>query len=103
MTKPCTSTVSRRQFLSTAAVSTVTLAAPTILTAAKTDKPLVVGEGDHKFEIIHKDGGQIRGDKAKWQDGKFVHPHDACFSHDGSIYVAEWVGIGRVSKLKRVS
>ncbi len=50
-----------------------------------------------------KDGGTIRGDQSKWIPGKFVHPHDACFGHDGSIFVAEWVGTGRISKLKRVS
>jgi hypothetical protein len=59
--------------------------------------------GDDVARVTCKDGGQIRGDRAKWQPGKFVHPHDACFDHDGSIFVAEWVGTGRVSKLKRVS
>lgn len=47
--------------------------------------------------------GGIRDDKSKWQDGKFVHPHDACFAPDGSIFVAEWVGTGRISKLKKLS
>ncbi len=45
----------------------------------------------------------IRNDSNKWIDGKFVHPHDACFGADGSIFVAEWVATGRVSKLKRLS
>lgn len=49
-----------------------------------------------------KDGGSIRGDSKRWQPGKFVHPHDACFGHDGSIFVAEWVATGRVTKLKKV-
>jgi hypothetical protein len=53
--------------------------------------------------VTAKDGGAIRGDKSKWLPGRFVHPHDACFGHDGSIFVAEWVGTGRVSKLKRLS
>jgi hypothetical protein len=44
----------------------------------------------------------IRNDKSRWIDGKFVHPHDACFGPTGDIYVAEWVHTGRVSKLKRV-
>ena len=47
--------------------------------------------------------GGIRDDKAKWLNGKFVHPHDACFGADGSIFVAEWVGTGRISKLRKVS
>lgn len=59
--------------------------------------------GDDVERIKGKDGGQIRGDSTKWQAGKFVHPHDACFGADGSIFVAEWVGTGRVSKLRRLS
>ncbi len=45
----------------------------------------------------------IREDEGLWQDGKFVHPHDACFDRDGNIFVAEWVRTGRVSKLTKVS
>jgi hypothetical protein len=45
----------------------------------------------------------IRGDESKWQAGKFVHPHDACFDADGNIYVAEWVARGRVSKLTKLA
>ncbi|MCY2965989.1 MAG: hypothetical protein NT069_20550, partial [Planctomycetota bacterium] len=59
--------------------------------------------GDDVARVTAKDGGGIRGDKNRWIDGKFVHPHDACFGHDGSIFVAEWVGTGRVSKLARMS
>lgn len=45
----------------------------------------------------------LRTQPDKWQDGEFVHPHDACFTPEGDIYVAEWVGTGRVTKLERVS
>ena len=44
----------------------------------------------------------LRGQPDKWIDGQFVHPHDACFASNGDIYVAEWVGTGRVTKLERV-
>lgn len=44
----------------------------------------------------------IRGNESMWIDGKFVHPHDACFDADGNIFVAEWVGTGRITKLTRV-
>jgi len=37
-----------------------------------------------------------------WQDGHFVHPHDACFDQEGNLFVAEWVKTGRVTKLTRV-
>lgn len=42
---------------------------------------------------------QNRGD---FVPGQFVNPHGACFDSDGNIFVAEWVEIGRVSKLRRV-
>jgi hypothetical protein len=35
--------------------------------------------------------------------GQFVAPHGACFDHDGNIFVAEWVEVGRFSKLRKVS
>jgi hypothetical protein len=35
--------------------------------------------------------------------GQFVAPHGACFDHNGNIYVAEWVEIGRVTKLRKVA
>jgi hypothetical protein len=43
----------------------------------------------------------LRGQPDQWIDGQFVHPHDACFTSDGDIYVAEWVDGGRVTKLER--
>lgn len=49
------------------------------------------------------DGFKVRQQPETWQAGKFVHPHDACFGHDGSIYVAEWVATGRISKLKKLA
>lgn len=44
----------------------------------------------------------IRSREDQWQEGKFVHPHDACFDADGNIFVAEWVATGRITKLARV-
>jgi len=58
---------------------------------------------------------QLGDDSAtKWQDtrklsrdkftpGKFVCPHSACFDHEGNVFVVEWVEVGRVTKLKKVS
>ncbi|MEO1528876.1 MAG: hypothetical protein AAFX06_25940 [Planctomycetota bacterium] len=43
----------------------------------------------------------IRSDSSRWKEGKFVHPHDACFDKNGDIFVAEWVSTGRVTKLTR--
>jgi hypothetical protein len=35
--------------------------------------------------------------------GKFVHPHSAKFLHNGDILVVEWLPIGRVTLLKKLS
>ncbi len=59
--------------------------------------------GDDVERINADEKFSIRGDSSKWLDGKFVHPHDACFDKDGSLFIAEWVGTGRVSKLKRLT
>lgn len=38
-----------------------------------------------------------------FRPGKFVCPHGACFDRAGNIYVVEWVEVGRVSRLRKVS
>lgn len=45
----------------------------------------------------------MRAKRPEWQEGKFVHPHDACFDRQGNIFVVEWVSTGRVTKLVKVS
>ena len=35
--------------------------------------------------------------------GQFICPHGACFDGDGNIFVVEWVEVGRVTKLVRLS
>jgi TAT (twin-arginine translocation) pathway signal sequence len=49
------------------------------------------------------DGFKLRGQPDRWQPGRFIHPHDACFDADGNIFVVEWVPTGRVTLLKKVS
>jgi hypothetical protein len=39
----------------------------------------------------------------KFIPGQFICPHGACFDHDGNIFVVEWVEVGRVTKLRKVS
>ncbi len=53
-------------------------------------------------EQVLADNFAMRRQPDRWENGRFVHPHDACFDHDGNIYVAEWVAIGRVSFLRHV-
>lgn len=59
--------------------------------------------GDNSPQMKADTRRTIRSDESRWQPGKFVHPHDACFDADGNIYVAEWVATGRVTKLMRMS
>jgi hypothetical protein len=35
--------------------------------------------------------------------GKFIAPHSACFDADGNIFVVEWVEVGRVTRLRKLS
>lgn len=65
-------------------------------------KNKVVARLGEDVERVTKTVKDVRGDSKKWIDGKFVHPHDACFDAQGNIFVAEWVATGRVSKLRRL-
>ena len=64
---------------------------------------IVARLGDDVTRIKGDSKYSIRKDRSKWRDGKFIHPHDACFDKDGNIFIAEWVATGRISKLKRLS
>ncbi len=66
------------------------------------DNQVAVHLGEDVERLSADKSKSIRKDESKWIDGKFVHPHDACFAADGSIFVAEWVGTGRVTKLEKV-
>jgi hypothetical protein len=61
--------------------------------------------GDDRERILadqQANGFTIRTQEDQWQQGKFVHPHDACFDQENNIYVAEWVSSGRITKLTQV-
>jgi hypothetical protein len=53
------------------------------------------------------DGGHYKGvrDQAReaFKAGKFVAPHGACFDSAGNIFVVEWVEVGRITKLRKLS
>jgi hypothetical protein len=69
------------------------------------DNQPVVTLGDDRQRILDdkkaSKGFAIRADESRWQPGKFIHPHDACFDADGNIFVAEWVASGRITRLQR--
>ena len=57
-----------------------------------------LGDGSKRHSEVEK----LREKPADWQDGQFVHPHDACFDLEGNLFVAEWVSTGRITKLTRM-
>ena len=61
---------------------------------------------DNKL-IVHLGDGENYALRDKPRDrfipGKFIAPHSAYFDHDGNIFVVEWVEVGRVTKLRKVS
>ncbi|HTM48308.1 MAG TPA: hypothetical protein VL285_06495 [Bryobacteraceae bacterium] len=68
----------------------------------KNNRPIVqLGDGRKP------DGATYEGirdkDRSAFTPGQFVAPHAAAFDSEGNIFVAEWVEVGRVTKLKRVS
>jgi hypothetical protein len=69
--------VSRRHFLATTAVA---LAAPRVLTAQKSEKQLVIGTGEHRYEVLH-DWPQLP-DQYQWQT-----THNVAIDREGLLYV----------------
>src|SRR5881397_2409908 len=69
--------ISRRRFIATTAVA---LAAPRVLTAQKSEKQLVIGTGEHRYEVLH-DWPQLP-DKYKWQT-----THNVAIDREGLLYV----------------
>jgi len=65
------------------------------------DNRVLARLGDDADRIRGDEQFEIRSDPERWNPGRFVHPHDACFDHQGNLFVAEWVATGRVSKLLR--
>jgi sugar lactone lactonase YvrE len=58
----------------------------------------------HLGEDASNTWGELRKQpRDKFIPGKFVCPHGACFDHAGNIFVVEWVEVGRVTKLRKVS
>jgi hypothetical protein len=73
--------VTRRHFLSAAATTAAAVvAAPQILTAQKSDKQLVIGEGAHRYEVLHN--WARLPDQYSWQT-----THNVAVDAAGLLYV----------------
>ena len=70
--------------------------------------PVHILDKDNKV-VVSMGGGKegnpprTTDDRSKFVPGQFVNPHGAIFDHNGNIFVAEWVEIGRVTKLRKVA
>ncbi len=63
----------------------------------RNDKLLThLGDGTNYVGIRDKD-------RSAFTPGQFVAPHGAAFDAKGNIFVAEWVVVGRVTKLRKLS
>lgn len=74
------------------------------ITVLGKDNQVVAQLGDDPTwrKQVLADNLAMRRQPSRWKEGKFIHPHDACFDHDGNIYVAEWVAVGRINRLVKV-
>ena len=67
------------------------------------NEPIIhLGDDEEWRAAVLANNFQMRTEPHRWQPGKFIHPHDACFDHAGNIFVVEWVDAGRVTFLKKV-
>lgn len=67
------------------------------------NQPIVhLGHDAEWTKEVLSNGFAMRRTPERWQAGRFIHPHDACYDAAGNIFVVEWVATGRVTKLRRV-
>ncbi len=84
MTKPrspISDRVSRRDFLAASAAGAMAgWSAPAVLTASKTDSPILIGTGEERYEVLH-DWAQLP-DPFRWQT-----THNVAVDRDDFLYV----------------
>jgi hypothetical protein len=67
----------------------------------KQNRPLVqLGDGRQADGRTYE--GIRNQERTAFTPGRFVAPHAACFASNGDIYVAEWVEVGRVTRLRKL-
>ncbi len=54
-------------------------------------------------KAVLADNFAMRSQPERWENGRFIHPHDACYDKDGNIFVVEWVATGRVTFMRHVA
>ena len=61
-----------------------------------------LGYDEEWTKAVLEGPNKLRTEPDRWEPGRFIHPHDACFDREGNIFVVEWVPTGRVTKLRRL-
>ena len=74
------SPIRRREFLQMAAGAAAVAVAPTVLTAKKTGSPIVLGHGEHRYEVLHH-WPQLP-ERFTWQT-----THNVALDRAGNLYV----------------
>jgi hypothetical protein len=72
------------------------------ITLLDKDNKVIMHLGDGKYSDEQRSRIRASEDRSVFEPGKFVAPHSAIFDHAGNIFVAEFVEIGRVTKLRKV-
>ena len=72
--------ISRRRFITTTATASTALAMPRVLTAQKSSTELIIGMGEHRYEVQHN-WPQLP-DKYSWQT-----THNVAIDREGLLYV----------------
>ena len=68
----------------------------------KNDNLIHLAEDNAWRDKVLAKNKRMRSTPDGWENGRFVHPHDACFDAEGNIFVAEWVATGRITKMRKV-
>lgn len=58
--------------------------------------------GDGNYTDAQRRKLRVSQDRSVFEPGKFITPHSAIFDHAGNIFVAEYIEIGRVTKLRKI-
>ena len=61
-----------------------------------------LGDDPQWRQKVLADDLALRRQPQRWENGRVIHPHDACFDSAGNLYVAEWEATGRINFLRHV-
>lgn len=72
------------------------------LTLLDRNDKIIAQLGDGQYTDAQRRKLRVSRDRSVFEPGKFIAPHSAIFDHAGNIFVAEYIEIGRVTKLRKI-